>query len=102
MGDDELTSSERAPISPEAQPAVDDDFVQLEENEPYLGPAWAVAMLILYFLKEAFPAEKYSFLWWFQVYVITLVIAITVFTLIKRRQFYRLEKDRAKKETEES
>ena len=38
----------------------------LIENEPYLGPAWAVAMLILYLLKEAFPAETYSVLWWFQ------------------------------------
>ena len=64
---------------------------ELVENEPYLGPAWAVAMLILYLLKEAFPAETYSLLWWFQTYIIGLVIAITLFTLIKRHQFYRSE-----------
>lgn len=73
---------------------------ELEENEPYLGPAWAVAMLILYFLKEAFPAEDYTAFWWFQIYVVSLVIAVTVFTLIKRRQFYQAEKLRAKKRRE--
>jgi hypothetical protein len=62
---------------------------ELVENEPYLGPAWAVAMFILYLLKEAFPAEQYTLLWWFQTYVIVLVIAITMFTLVKRHQFYR-------------
>ena len=62
------------------------------ENEPYLGPAWAVAMLILYLLKQAFPAEQYSVLWWIQAYIITIAMAVTVFTLLKRRQFYQAEK----------
>lgn len=64
---------------------------KLVENEPYLGPAWAVAMLILYLLKEAFPAEEYSPLWWFQMYIVVLVVAITLFALIKRHQFYKTE-----------
>ncbi|MCB0325714.1 MAG: hypothetical protein KDD69_19165 [Bdellovibrionales bacterium] len=71
----------------------------LIENEPYLGPAWAVVMLVLYLLKEAFPAEQYSLLWWFQVYIIVLVIAITIFTLVKRHQFYRSEKKRRQRVT---
>lgn len=73
------------------------DLEELVENEPYLGPAWTVAMFILYLLKEAFPAETYSLLWWFQTYVIVLVIAITIFTLIKRHQFYRESEQRAAK-----
>ena len=74
------------------EPPVSGDEPQSEdlvENEPYLGPAWAVAMFILYLLKEAFPAEQYSLLWWFQSYIILLVISITIFTLVKRHQFYR-------------
>ncbi len=67
----------------------EDDFS--EESEPYLGPAWAVVMFVLYLLKEAFPAEQYSGLWWFQIYIVVLVIAITIFTLLKRHQFYRSE-----------
>lgn len=70
------------------------DYEKLEENEPYLGPAWAVVMLILYLLKRTFPAEDYSLLWWIQTYVLTLVIAITVFTVVKRWQFYRAERAR--------
>ena len=62
---------------------------QLVENEPYLGPAWAVAMFILYLLKEAFPAETYTPLWWFQTYIVVLVVIITIFTLVKRHQFYK-------------
>lgn len=67
-----------------------DEF--LEENEPYLGPAWAVVMLILYLLKEAFPAEEFSLFWWFQMYIIALVVTITIFTLVKRYQFYKSER----------
>jgi hypothetical protein len=63
-----------------------------EENEPYLGPAWAVVMLVLYLLKELFPAEQYSVFWFFQIYILVLVVAITIFTLVKRYQFYRSEK----------
>jgi hypothetical protein len=66
---------------------------QATENEPYLGPAWAVAMLILYALKKLFPAEQYSLLWWFQVYVISIVISVTIFALIKRYQFYKSEEN---------
>ena len=69
---------------------------ELVENEPYLGPAWAAVMLVLYLLKEAFPAEPYALLWWLQVYVITLVLGITVFTMIKRHQFYKTERRRKK------
>ena len=70
----------------------------LEESEPYLGPAWAVAMFILYIIKRAFPAEEYSFLWWMQLYVIGIVLAVTVFTLVKRHQFYQFERKRREKD----
>jgi hypothetical protein len=74
------------------------DEEALEESEPYLGPAWALAMVVLYLLKRAFPAEEYSFLWWVQVYVIGVVVAVTVFTLVKRHQFYKLERSRQPKQ----
>jgi hypothetical protein len=74
------------------------DEDQLPESEPYLGPAWAIAMLILYLLKKAFPAEEYSFLWWVQMYIIAIVVAVTVFTLVKRRQFYKAEAKRTTKD----
>ena len=76
----------------------DDEFV---ENEPYLGMAWAVAMLVLYLLKEAFPAEQYSAFWWFRWYVIGIVFAVTVFTWVKRRQFYLENQEEHRKKAEE-
>ena len=79
----------------------EEDEEEYVENEPYLGPAWAVVMAILYVLLEAFPAEKYTALWWFQVYVICLVIAVTIFTLVKRHQFYRAERLRLKRQKDE-
>lgn len=91
VSENELSSKPETELRPE------EDYS--EESEPYLGPAWAVVMFVLYLLKEAFPAEQYSLLWWFQIYIIVLVIAITVFTLLKRHQFYRSEE---KKEEESS
>ena len=73
-----------------AASALADDYSK--ESEPYLGPAWALAMLLLYLLKQAFPAEQFTFLWWVQMYVIAIVLAVTIFTLVKRRQFYRAER----------
>lgn len=92
---EEIQESDRVSEQEEEESVVEEE--ELEENEPYLGPAWAVVMLILYLLKEAFPAEEYSVFWWFQVYIIGLVIAITIFTLIKRHQFYRAERLRDEK-----
>ena len=63
--------------------------LEAEENEPYLGPAWAAVMFVLYLLKRTFPADEYTTLWWLQNYVIAIVVAITIFTLIKRHQFYK-------------
>ena len=60
----------------------------LTESEPYLGPAWAIVVLILYAIKTTFPAEDYSLYWWFQHYIIGIVIAVAIFTLIKRHRFY--------------
>ncbi len=73
------------------------DESRLEESEPYLGPAWAVAMLVLYLLKRLFPAEQFSFLWWVQLYIIGIVVAVTLFTLVKRHQFYKAERMRQQK-----
>ena len=86
--------SSAAPAGSSAAPAGSStDANSLVENEPYLGPAWAVAMLILYLLKEAFPAEEYSFYWWFQIYIVGIVVVVTLFTLVKRHQFYELHSD---------
>ncbi len=91
-------SSDKHPQSTLAPPpdsVTDEEFEEFDvESEPYLGPAWAVVMFVLYLLKEAFPAEQYTTLWWFQIYIIVLVIAITVFTLLKRHQYYKQEKKR--------
>lgn len=70
------------------------DYNNLPESEPYLGPGWAVLMLILYFLKEAFPAERLSVLWWVQMYVLLLVIAMTIFIMLKRRAYFKRQKRR--------
>lgn len=73
---------------------LDDEPEELEESEPYLGPAWALVMLVLFFLNEAFPAQPYTMLWWIKMYILFLVVAITIFTLIKRYTFYRAERRR--------
>lgn len=82
----------------EKKKGVDIDYNRLEESEPYLGPGWAVVMLILYLLKRAFPAEQYSPLWWFQVYVLSVVLALTMFTIYKRHRFFsQIRKERTKR-----
>jgi Fe2+ transport system protein B len=68
------------------------DYKNLKEHEPNLGPGWALLMLILYFLKSLFPAERYSFYWYFQVYVLLIVTIITVSVFLKR-MFYFKKKD---------
>jgi hypothetical protein len=64
----------------------------LPESEPYLGFSWAVAMFVLYILKELFPAETYSWLWWFQMYILAIILGITIFTLIKRYRHFKSSK----------
>lgn len=61
----------------------------IEESEPYLGYSWAFAMLLLYALKEIFPADPYTKLWWFQMYILAIIFGVTVFTLIKRFKHFR-------------
>jgi len=63
------------------------DFIIGEESEPYLGPSWAVLMLVLYSLKRIFPAETFTLLWWFQIYILFIIFGITLFTLIKRYKY---------------
>ena len=65
------------------------DYKNLREHEPNLGPAWAVLMLILYLLKRMFPAEPYTWLWYLQIYVLTLVFFITIYVLVRRHVFFR-------------
>jgi len=82
----------------------DDDFIVGEENEPYLGMSWPVLMLILYVLKTLFPAETFSFLWWFQWYIVLIVCGVTIFTLLKRYRYSKnqnLEKEFPVKELPE-
>lgn len=66
-----------------------DDFIIGEESEPYLGPSWALLMFLLYVLKQIFPAEPYTKYWYFQIYILTIVTGITIFTLIKRHRFFK-------------
>jgi hypothetical protein len=73
-------------------------FVIEGENEPYLGPSWAILMLVLYALKTIFPAEQFSFLWWFQMYIVAIVLGITVFTLLKRHKYFQLLSEKEKRE----
>jgi hypothetical protein len=70
------------------------NFVVGEENEPYLGPSWALLMLLLYFLKQLFPAEKHTFYWYFQIYILSIVVGVTIFTLVKRHRFFNSDKDK--------
>ncbi len=73
-------------ISPEKPTA--GSFEIEGENEPYLGPSWAVLMFVLYALKTIFPATPYSYFWWFQIYVVCIVLGVTIFTLIKRHKYF--------------
>ncbi len=60
---------------------------EIEENEPYLGPSWAIVLLCFYLLKKLFPTESYSTLWWVETYFITIICGITIFTIIKRYKY---------------
>lgn len=84
----------------EEQLEKDDVYSALEESEPYLGPAWAFVMILLYLLMQAFPVPRYGLVWWLEIYVIFLVFCVTIFTLIKRRNYYKVLKEN-KKESEE-
>ena len=69
-----------------------EELQQLEESEPYLGPWWALLMLVLFLVKEAFPAETFSLWWCVQLYVITVMIVITLFVIYKRLKYFRKKK----------
>ena len=64
------------------------EFTIGEESEPYLGPSWALLMLLLYVLKQIFPAEPDTTYWYFQIYILLIVVGITIFTLVKRHRFF--------------
>jgi hypothetical protein len=72
----------------ENQTNENEEFTIEGENEPYLGPSWAVLMLVLYALKSIFPAQQYSPFWWFQIYIVAIVLGITIFSLIKRYIYF--------------
>jgi hypothetical protein len=75
--------------SPEQKNTETNELFDIEgENEPYLGPSWAVLMLVLYALKTIFPAEPFSYFWWFQMYIVTIVLGITIFALVKRHKHF--------------
>ena len=75
---------------------IEPDYQNLEVNEPYLGPWWAVMMLVIYLIKRNFPPEPGSLWYWILVYVITLVTVVTLFTAYKRIKFTRWQKNRKK------
>ena len=69
-----------------------------EESEPYLGYSWVLAMLVLYGLKRLFPAEPYTLLWAFQIYILAIILGITIFTLVKRHKHFKWEKPEVNEE----
>ena len=70
-----------------AKKPIKPDYENLEVNEPYLGPWWAVLMVAVYLIEKAFPTEPYTLWWYLFIYVITLLIVVTVFTIYKRVKF---------------
>jgi dolichyl-phosphate-mannose--protein O-mannosyl transferase len=77
-------------------------YSDLEESEPYLGPAWAFVMIMLYLLMQAFPVPRFGIVWWLEIYVIFLVFCVTIFTLIKRRNYYRALKNKEQEKKTDS
>ena len=75
------------------------DYSNPEENEPHLGIWWTVLMLVLVAIREIYPPEKYSIIWFLQVYVIFLCVLVVVFVIYKRRKYDKAVK--ARKEAEE-
>ncbi len=80
----------------------DIDYQNPKENEPHLGAWWAVFMLVLIGLKEAFPSEKYSFLWFLQIYIIGICVCVVLFVIYKRRKYDKIVKEQESPEDEES
>ena len=83
---DELTNEKLDPSENKQDESL--GFIKGEASEPYLGPSWALLMLLLYVLKQFFPAERYSVYWYLQIYVLLIVIGIAIFTLVKRHRFF--------------
>ena len=69
-------------------------YQNIEQIEPYLGSAWAFTLFIIYILIYAFPTERFSLLWYFEIYIVTLLAAITIFAIYKRIKYsiYRKKK----------
>ena len=60
-----------------------------EESEPYLGIWWTVLMIFLYLVKSLIDPEPYSLIWYIEMYVLSLVVFVTIFTIYKRYAFSR-------------
>jgi len=69
------------------------DYRNPKENEPHLGAWWAVFMLVLIALKEMFPSEKFSILWFLQIYIIFICVCVVLFVIYKRHKYDKIVKD---------
>jgi len=50
-------------------------------------------MLVLIALKEIFPSEKYSILWFLQIYIIFICVCVVLFVIYKRHKYDKIVKD---------
>ena len=64
-------------------------YEKIEPIEPHLGLAWSFVIFLIYLFVRYYPAPRYSFIWWFDIYIIVLIAAVTAFALIKRYQYIK-------------
>ncbi len=71
-------------------------YQNIDPIEPYLGSAWAFTLFLIYIPIYFFPTERFSLLWYFEIYIVTLLAAITIFAIYKRIK-YNLSRKNSKK-----
>ena len=62
-------------------------YQKISPIEPYLGSAWAFTLFLIYIPIYLFPVEKHSALWFLEIYIVTLLAAITIFAIYKRIKY---------------
>jgi len=62
-------------------------YQKIAPIEPYLGPAWAFTLFLIYIPIYLFPVDRFSLLWYFEIYIVTLLAAITIFAIYKRIKY---------------
>ena len=62
-------------------------YQNISPIEPYLGSAWAFTLFLIYIPIYLFPVEKFSLFWYLEIYIVTLLAAITIFAIYKRIKY---------------